>query len=277
MGSEKTVSLESINVAVVQLTCTENTQDNMKKVLRLSKQAIAAGAKLITLPENYGFLGGEEEKLAYAQDIDDGPFIEPLRRLAQEHQVGILAGGLPEKTNTKDKVFNTAVFIAEDGSTLAAYRKIHLFDIDLNEASFKESSHVTPGDQTVVATFHGWKIGMSICYDLRFPELYRKLVQEGAQILCIPAAFTLHTGKDHWQPLIQCRAIENQAYVAAPAQFGRHSAKRASWGKSMLVDPWGSIIGQAKEAEGFALASFEKSYLKQVRRGLPALTHRRLN
>ncbi|MDP7038295.1 MAG: carbon-nitrogen hydrolase family protein [Myxococcota bacterium] len=271
------MSLESINVAVIQLTCTENTQDNMEKVLRLSKQAIAAGAKLITLPENYGFLGGEEEKLAHAQDIDDGPFIEPLRRLAQAHQVGILAGGLPEKTHTKDKVFNTAVFIAEDGSTLATYRKIHLFDIDLREASFKESSHVAAGDQTVVATFHGWKIGMSICYDLRFPELYRKLVQEGAQILCIPAAFTLHTGKDHWQPLIQCRAIENQAYVAAPAQFGRHSAKRASWGKSMLVDPWGTIIGQAKEAEGFALARFEKSYLDQVRQGLPALSHRRLN
>tara|TARA_B100000959_G_C14926069_1_gene601562 strand:- start:708 stop:1541 length:834 start_codon:yes stop_codon:yes gene_type:complete len=277
MESQKTVSHEAIDVAVIQLTCTENTQDNMEKVLRLSQQAIDAGAKLITLPENYGFLGGEKEKLAHAQHIDDGPFIEPLRRLAQDHKVGILAGGLPESTKTKNKVFNTAVFIDEDGSTLATYRKIHLFDIDLSEASFKESSHVTPGEQTVVLTFHDWKIGLSICYDLRFPELYRKLAQEGAQILCIPAAFTLHTGKDHWQPLIQCRAIENQAYVTAPAQFGRHSTKRSSWGKSMLVDPWGTIIAQAKDNEGFALARFEKDYLKQVRKGLPALKHRKLD
>jgi len=265
-----------MNVAVVQLTCTQNVNENMKKVLDFASEAVDSGADLITLPENYGFLGGEKEKLAHAQNLDDGPFVTPLRQFAQNNNVGIIAGGLPEASEDKNKVYNTSILIDRSGAITASYRKIHLFDIDYSEASFQESSFVCPGNDTIVANFDGWNIGLSICYDLRFPELYRKLIKDGAEILCIPAAFTLHTGKDHWQPLLQSRAIENQAYVAAPAQFGKHSEKRSSWGKSMLIDPWGNILGLAKEAEGFALATFEKSYLQNVRQGLPTLTHRRL-
>jgi predicted amidohydrolase len=211
------------------------------------------------LPENFGFLGRESEKLPHAQAVEGGAFLEPLRKLAQKHGLGILAGSIPEQGPDAQHVYNTSVMLGTSGETLASYRKIHLFDIDIpGEVSFQESSAVAAGETAVVVDFEGWGIGLSVCYDLRFAHLYQVLVDE-----------------DHWEVLLRARAIENQCFVIAPNQFGHHSKGRASWGKSLIVDPWGTITALMPEKEGFVMAQLGPEELKRVRRGLPCLEHRR--
>ena len=262
--------------ATVQMTSTTDWESNLKRAQDYVLQAIDAGARLITLPENYGFLGRESEKLPHAQSVEEGPFLEPFRKLAQKHRVAILAGSIPETGPDAEHVYNTSVLIGTSGETLAAYRKIHLFDIDIpGEVSFQESSAVAGGSHAVVADFEGWKIGLTVCYDLRFPHLYQMLVDEGATILTVPAAFTLQTGKDHWEVLLRARAIENQCFVLAPDQFGHHSKGRASWGKSLIADPWGTLLALMPEREGFAMARLDPEDIRRVRRGLPCLEHRK--
>lgn len=266
----------SIWAATVQMTSTTDWQSNLDRVVLYVEQAVDAGARLITLPENYGFLGRESDKLPHAQSVEDGPFIEPLRKLAQKHKVGILAGSIPETGPDAGHVYNTSVMIGVSGETLASYRKIHLFDIDIpGEVSFQESSAVTAGTEAVVVDFEGWKIGLTVCYDLRFPHLYQVLVDQGASILTVPAAFTLQTGKDHWEVLLRARAIENQCFVLASNQFGHHSKGRASWGKSLIADPWGTLMALMPEKEGFVMAQLQPDDLVRVRRGLPCLKHRK--
>jgi len=263
--------------ATVQMTSTTDWQSNLKRAEQYVEQAADAGARLIALPENFGFLGKENDKLPHAQTVEDGPFLEPLRKLAQKFKVGILAGTIPEVGPDPQHVYNTCVMIGTSGQTLGSYRKIHLFDIDIpGEVSFQESSAVAAGDRAIMVEFEGWNIGLTVCYDLRFPYLYQALVNMGASILTVPAAFTLQTGKDHWEVLLRARAIENQCFVMAPNQFGQHSKGRASWGQSLIADPWGALTAVMPEKEGFVMAQLDPQDVQRVRRGLPCLEHRRL-
>ncbi len=262
-------------VAAVQLTSTEDSGANLSRAVEWVRQAAQAGADLVTLPENYAFLGDSEDRCKAAQAVD-GPFTAPLREAAQEYRVCVLAGSIPERGPDPGHTYNTSVLIGRSGETVAVYRKIHLFDVSLSEAQFAESASVTAGHEVVTAEIDGWVLGLSICYDLRFPELYRRLSAAGARLLIIPSAFTLHTGKDHWELLVRARAVENLCYVVAPAQFGRHSPKRVSWGKSMVVDPWGTLLAVAPEREGFVMAALDAAEQDQVRETLPVLRHRRL-
>ncbi|NNL67113.1 MAG: carbon-nitrogen hydrolase family protein, partial [Myxococcales bacterium] len=205
--------------------------------------------------------------------------IAGVRDWARELGVWILAGTFPESRSEDERFHNTSVLVAADGAIAAVYRKIHLFDIDLVDDggdAYRESAHVAPGREVVVAETPFGGLGLSVCYDLRFPELYRQQAAAGARFLAVPSAFTPHTGKDHWEVLLRARAIENQAFVLAPAQAGRHSPERASHGRSMIIDPWGVVLAQAPDRPGVLLADCRLEDLERIRSGLPALSHRRL-
>lgn len=264
-----------MTAAVVQLTSTADVHSNLQRAEALTLQAAELGARFIALPENFAFIGGDIDRLKIRDTVDGGLLTNGLRRIAQRFGVWILAGSIPERTPDPRLVYNTSVLIGSQGETVAVYRKIHLFDVELgDEARFCESDNVMPGDEVVVGMVAGINVGLSVCYDVRFPELYRALIDEGAQVLCVPSAFTLHTGKDHWEILLRARAIENQCYVIAPAQFGRHDDKRVSWGKSMIIDPWGTPLCTVPEREGIALATLDWDTQERLRRELPCLDHR---
>jgi deaminated glutathione amidase len=267
-----------LHVAAVQLTSTTDVRANLDRALALTREAADRGARFIVLPENFGFFpGNDTDKLSHAQSVDDGPFTLALRALARERGVHILAGSIPERGPDAARTYNTSVLIGPKGETLAAYRKIHLFDVELaGGLTYFESAAVAPGDTPVTAEVEGWSVGLSVCYDLRFPELYRRLSAAGARILVIPAAFTQHTGKDHWEPLIRARAIENLAFVVAAGQWGQHGPRRFTWGKSMLVDPWGTTVAKASEGEGVVDGYFDQALQEKIRAEIPALQHRRL-
>ena len=262
----------------MQLTSTRDVDSNLQRAADWTRRAADAGATFVVLPENYGFLGGDAELLPHAQPVDGGAFTAPLRAVAQERGIYVLAGSIPEQGPNAQHVYATSVLIGPQGQTVASYRKIHLFDVHMGEAQHRESQQIAPGNTPVLAHLGpAWPVGLSICYDLRFPELYRELVAQGARILSVPAAFTLHTGKDHWEALLRARAIENQCYVIAAGQFGRHNDKRATWGKSMVIDPWGSVLACAPEREDFVLARCSGAALEQIRAELPCLANRRLS
>ncbi len=230
----------------------------------------------MALPENFAFLRREGAPIPCAQDID-GEIVSALRELARAHGVRILGGTFPEAIPGDVRVHNTSVLVSPEGEIEAVYRKIHLFDVDLGpEARFTESSRIAPGREVVVAKTPIGAIGLSVCYDVRFPELYRAMAARGALLLAVPSAFTPQTGKDHWEVLLRARAIENQAFVLAAAQCGRHSPERASHGRSLVVDPWGLVLAQAGDRPGVILADCDLDELAAIRRRLPALEHRKL-
>jgi predicted amidohydrolase len=263
-------------LAAAQMTSTADRARNLDVAARLVNEAADLGAKLIGLPENFAFMGPEEQRMAGAETLD-GPSLSAMRELARRRGVFILAGSIAEKVADPRKTANTSALIADDGSLVAAYRKIHLFDVSIPDgARYAESEVVVPGDLAVVAPTALGRIGLTICYDLRFPELYRKLSGLGAQIITIPSAFTLFTGKDHWEVLVRARAIENLAYVLAPAQVGRHSASRQTFGNAMVVDPWGVVLARCPDGEGVCVGRFDRARLERVRVELPALKHRKL-
>lgn len=268
--------MSGLTVAAIQLTSTHEVDRNLERAARWVDEAAAKGARLITLPENFGFVGGDEDKLLWAQPVEEGRFTTGLREQARAHGVWILAGSIPERGPDSRRTYNTSVLIDPQGNTAATYRKIHLFNVELPQLTLRESDSVAGGDATVVADVDGWRLGLSICYDLRFPELYRRLVEAGAEILAIPSAFTLQTGKDHWDVLLRARAIENQCFVVAPGQFGFHGGRRFSWGKSQIIDAWGTPLAVAPEREGVVLATLERDDLEGIRTRLPALCHRQL-
>jgi deaminated glutathione amidase len=270
----------SLFAAVVQLCSRQNVEENLQRCWALIAEAAQRGAALVVLPENFAYIGQLRHKLQLAEPLserDPGPILSSMREAARHHHVHLLLGGVPILSPEPGRFYNTAILLDPQGQILASYRKIHLFDIQIpGGAIFTESELVAPGDKPVVTPVLGQMLGFSICYDLRFPELYRELTQLGADILCVPAAFTLHTGKDHWIPLLRARAIENQCYVLAAGQHGAHSETRASFGKSCIIDPWGAVIAQASDGESIATAKLDFDYLNRIRRELPALTHRRL-
>lgn len=264
--------------AAVQMTCTSDAAANFAQAERLIRKAAARGAQLVVTPENTNYLGPHAEKVRLAEPVD-GPTITRFADLARELGLHLVIGSFAERSEHPGRTYNTTVVIGPDGSILATYRKIHLFDVDVSdEVRFKESDTVAPGDRAVVVDTPLGKIGLSICYDLRFGELYRALVAQGAEIILIPAAFTLMTGKDHWDVLIRARAIETQAWVVAPGQVGRHDdgGLRASFGHSMIVDPWGAVVAMASDGPGVAVAEIDLDRVREVRRAIPVCDHRRL-
>jgi predicted amidohydrolase len=243
----------------------------------LVERAKRRGAELVLLPENFAFFGPEAEKRRIADSLAAGQVSAALRELARQNAICVIGGGFPEKTSDPLRPHNTLLVVGPDGEDLAAYRKIHLFDVELGGAgSYAESDATSAGSEVVLAEVGGFKLGLSICYDLRFPELYRALSREGAEVLLVPAAFTLHTGKDHWHVLLRARAIEAQAFVVAAAQQGAHPGGRNTYGHSLIVDPWGTVIAEASDGVGLVMATLERARLEAVRRSLPSLQHRKL-
>jgi predicted amidohydrolase len=258
------------------MTSTADAERNLAVAESLVTEAAARGAALVGLPENFAFLRSEGEPVPEAQGLD-GPWVGRMSDLARRLGITLLLGSLPEKVPGEKRIRNTSLLLGPDGRTLAVYRKIHLFDIDLpGMEHLKESRSVLAGEEVVLAPSPLGPIGLSICYDLRFPELYRELTRRGARILAVPSAFTERTGKAHWEVLLRARAIENLAYVLAPAQFGVHGKGRASHGQALIVDPWGVVLAQAADGEGMALAELDFERQDRLRRELPALHHARL-
>jgi predicted amidohydrolase len=261
------------------MTSRADVEENLKTVERLVGNAVDDGARLVLIPECFAFLGPEDGKLAIAETLPDGgPILKRCAALAKKHGVELVLGGFWERAPSGNKVRNSCVHLHADGSTGAIYRKIHLFDVDLPDGTkLEESATVEPGSELLVTESVAGPLGLSVCYDVRFPELYRGLVDRGAKILAVPAAFTLMTGKDHWHVLLRARAIESQSYVLAAAQAGRHNEKRVSYGHALIADPWGTVLAECGEGEGVAVATIDLDVVDRVRRSLPSLAHRRLN
>ena len=263
-------------LGAVQMTSTGDRARNLATATRLLNEAASLGAKLVGLPENFAFMGRDEERIATAESLE-GPTLAAIREVARARRIWVVAGSVAENVGLPDKTANTSVLVAEDGSIAATYRKIHLFDVNIPDgARYAESESVAAGDKVVLAPTPLGRIGLTICYDLRFPELYRQLAGLGAEVVFIPAAFTLFTGKDHWEVLLRARAIENLCYVVAPAQVGRHSANRLTYGNAMIVDPWGTVLARCPDGEGVCVAPFSRARMERARQELPALKHRRL-
>lgn len=264
--------------AAVQMTATSDQQANLAQATALIERAARHGASLVVTPENTNFLGPHPEKVRRAEPLD-GPTVQAFGDLARKHAIHLILGSFNERCPSDPaRCYNTSVLFGTDGSILGSYRKIHLFDVDVRaDVRFRESDTVVAGQRVVVIPTALGNIGLTICYDLRFPELYHALVLQGAHILTIPSAFTLHTGKDHWDPLVRARAIETQAFVIAPGQVGLHDddGLRSSWGHSMIVDPWGAVVAQASDGPGLALAEIDIDRIHDVRRGIPVQAHRR--
>ncbi len=284
----------SFLVAAIQLQSTSNEANNLDTAAALIERAAGYGARLAATPENTNFLGPHEEKVRGAQPLD-GPVCSRFAELARRHSMYVLLGSfneLNEQARTQaaaaaaeaavpklGRCNNTSVLFGPDGARLAVYRKIHLFDVDVSEdVRFKESATIAPGSEVVTAPTELGTLGLSVCYDLRFAELYAALVRQGAQIITVPSAFTLMTGKDHWYALLRARAIETQCYVIAPAQSGKHDDRglRHSYGHSIVIDPWGQVIGAASDGPGLALAEIDLDRVARVRRQIPVAEHRRL-
>jgi predicted amidohydrolase len=264
-----------LRVAAVQLNSTADVAVNMALADRLTRAAAADGAELIVLPEKWTALGSDEDQRAAAQPLD-GPAIEWARATARELGVEIVAGSILERVPGQEKLSNTSVHIDGGGEIKAVYRKVHMFDVEVGGHIYRESQIEQAGEEIVLSsTATGIELGMSVCYDLRFPELYRILAVRGARIIIVPAAFTLATTRDHWETLVRARAIENQAFVIAANQFGAHPAGQHSGGRSMIVDPWGIVLAQASDRDGHIAADLDLERQREIRASLPSLANRR--
>lgn len=268
-----------LRVGAVQMCATDDLGRNLATVRDLVGRAVADGARLVVLPECFSFLGRHEgDKLRVAAEAipGDGPIAGAVRDLATRHGIWIVGGGTPERIpDDAKRTYNTALVVDPAGDLVARYRKIHLFDVDIpGGATLRESDTTAAGDALVVVDIAGAPVGLSICYDVRFPELYRALVKDrGAQILLVPAAFTAHTGAAHWHLLLRARAVEDQAWVVAAAQWGQHNDKRASYGHTLICDPWGTIVGEQAEGDGVVVATLDSATVERRRAQLPSLRH----
>ncbi|MFO0585329.1 MAG: carbon-nitrogen hydrolase family protein [Anaeromyxobacter sp.] len=270
------MAVDTYLMGVVQMNSTADRARNLDAAIGYVEEAADLGAKLVGLPENFSFMGPEQDRIENAETLE-GPTLSALREVARRRGLFVVAGSIAEATDVPGKTANTSALIGDDGSIVASYRKIHLFDVNVPDgARYAESSTVVPGDEVVVARTELGAIGLSVCYDVRFPELYRELSSLGADVLTVPAAFTLYTGKDHWEVLLRARAIENLAYVMAPAQVGQHHGNRWTFGNAMIVDPWGTVLARCPDGEGVAVAPFRRARLERSRLELPSLGHRRL-
>jgi len=261
--------------AAVQMLASSNKEANLEEAANWVRTAHAKGAKLVVLPEVFNWRGAREDQRASAEPIP-GSTSTLMASLARELGIYLLAGSILESTGGDNKVYNTSLLFSPEGNLLAKYRKIHLFDVGLKDGvTVLESETRRAGEEVVVAETEFCPMGLTICYDLRFPELYRRLVERGCEIIFVPSAFTTLTGEAHWEPLLRARAIENQVYIIAPDQVGQGPNSMDTYGRSMIVDPWGRVLDQASDGPALIFAEIDLTYLARVRRELPALSHRK--
>ncbi len=268
--------MKSYLAAAIQMTSVSDLEKNLAQAEELIDLAVRQGAELVGLPENFPYMGEEKDKLAQADAIAQKTETF-LKTMAQRYQITILGGGFPIPVEDTGKVYNTALLVDRNAQELLRYQKVHLFDVNVPDGNtYRESSTVMAGTQlpSVYADELLGNIGLSVCYDVRFPELYRHMSSKGVDVIFVPAAFTAFTGKDHWQVLLQARAIENTSYIIAPAQTGLNYDRRQTHGHAMIIDPWGVILADAGEKPGVAIAEIKPSRLEQVRRQMPSLQHR---
>ncbi len=263
-----------MRAAAIQLNSTADKARNLEVAARLVASAAATGAELVVLPEKWNLLGGSDELVAGAEPIESGPTIAAARGWARELGIHLVAGSIAERPEGADRLFNTSCAIDPEGEIVAVYRKIHMFDVDVGGVSYRESDTEQPGEEIVSAPLAGIEVGLTVCYDLRFPELYRILAVRGARVLTVASAFTVPTGRDHWEVLLRARAIENQAFVIAPNQFGEAPPHYDSYGHSMIVDPWGVVLAEAADGEGVIGAELDLARQDEVRSSLPSLANR---
>ncbi len=266
-----------MKIAALQMVSSANVEHNLAVAERLIDEAAQAGAELAALPEYFCFMGhADRDKLQIAEAPGDGPIQRRLAQAARRHRLWLIGGTLPLRTSDPKRVFNANCVFGPDGTLVARYDKMHLFCYDNGKERYDEGRTLQAGGAPVAFDAGALRVGLSICYDLRFPELYRVLMQPPCALLSVPSAFTSTTGRAHWELLLRARAVENQAYVLAAAQGGRHENGRSTWGHSMIVDPWGEVLAMREAGEGVVLAELDPERLAAVRRQLPALEHRRI-
>ncbi|MCP3667052.1 MAG: carbon-nitrogen hydrolase family protein [Gammaproteobacteria bacterium] len=266
-------------VAAIQMATGPNVSANLLEAERLVAEAAESGAGLVVLPENFAFMGKQERDLCTLKEIDgDGPLQEYLSQVADRYSIWIVGGTIPLEAEDNSKVRAACLVYNDQGKRVGRYDKIHLFDVNLTETDeeYIESATIEPGSKPLVIDSPFGKLGIAVCYDLRFPELFRSLLNQGMEVICMPAAFTAITGKAHWEALVRARAIENLAYVVAAAQGGFHINGRETHGQSMIVDPWGTILAQVPRGTGSVTSTLDLGYLANTRRNFPTIDHRRL-
>jgi predicted amidohydrolase len=264
-----------MRVAAVQLSSTPDRDRNLEAADRLTRAAVAQGAELVVLPEKWPVLGTPEQTAAGAEPLADGAAMTWARATARELGIDLLAGSIAERVEGAERGANTSVHVGPDGEDRARYRKIHMFDVEVGGREYRESEHEAPGDEPVVSELaNGETLGLTICYDLRFPELFRILAVRGATVVTVPAAFTETTTRDHWEVLLRARAIEDQCFVVAANQVGEPAPGMRTGGRSMIVNPWGIVLSQAPDFETFILADLDFDRLRGIRAKLPSLANR---
>ncbi|MTW22452.1 carbon-nitrogen hydrolase family protein [Allochromatium palmeri] len=270
---------EKHKIGAIQMATGPNVSANLFEVERLTREAVEEGAELLVLPENFAFMGKEDrDQLDIREPEGEGPLQSFLARLAKQFGIWLVGGTIPLAASDSSRVRAACLVFDDRGERVARYDKIHLFDVNLPglDERYHESAVIEPGSRPVVIDTPFGRLGLAVCYDLRFPELFRRLLDEEAEILAVPSAFTAVTGKAHWEPLMRARAIENLAYVVAAAQGGFHVNGRETHGHSLIVDPWGTILAQVPRGTGFVCASIDREFLESVRRSFPTIHHRRL-
>jgi len=273
------VITSELKISSIQMVSTPVLQENLDTASRLIEHAAKVGAQLVVLPEYFCLMGlRDTDKVLAREKLGSGPIQEQLANMAKANNIHLIAGTIPLEADAPSKVLNTTLVFDNQGQRIGRYDKIHLFGFQTATERYQESETIeagnTPGALSININHQAWRFGLSICYDLRFPELYRALGEVDCHI--IPAAFTYTTGQDHWEILLRARAIENQCYVLASAQGGIHLNQRRTWGNSMIIDPWGAILGNLPDGEGFISGTLSKDKLNEVRSKLPALKHRKL-
>ena len=268
---------DRIRVACVQMTSRADKAANLETAERLVSQAAATGADVVVLPEKWNAIGDAALYHATAEPLDGGESVAAMSGWARTHGITLVGGSIAERRDGREKLSNTSIVFDSDGEIVATYRKIHLFDVEVGGVVYRESEAEEPGGEAVVAEAEDWKLGLSVCYDVRFPELYRILALEGAHIVTVPAHFTTPTGKDHWQVLLRARAIENQLYVVAAAQVGETLPGKPAYGRSLIVDPWGLVLAQAPDEQTVISAELDRDHLEEIRAKLPSLANRQAN
>jgi predicted amidohydrolase len=265
---------DRIRVACVQMTSRQDKDANLERARALVARAASTGADVIVLPEKWNLVGSADDYRAAAEPLAGGPSAAAMAEWARTLGVTIVGGSITERRQGREKLSNTSCVFDAEGELVAVYRKIHLFDVEVGGNVYRESEAEEPGSDPVVAHAEDWAIGLTVCYDVRFPELYRILALEGAELATVPAHFTTPTGKDHWHVLLRARAIENQYYVAAAGQVGETIRGKPAYGRSLIVDPWGIVLAQAPDEETVITAEIDRARMRHIRATLPSLANR---